>query len=296
MLSHYNLADYSLKPENIDKFDMEYSDLTVTTIPMKSLKGFFYMKDGRYREAIDLFNEGTSRNPNLYFSESYKSYAFLNINELDSAYYYSKLAFEKIPGNVVHFAHYAISLITREDSIGLKEAYKNAKFKGELHDEIYLSAMADIINKDESNFLLEDFDFNAQSDNDNLKLNYYTLKIGENDMITAAQFNEFGNAYFETKDFASAEYAFEKASEINPYELPYLENYANTKLQLGKFDEAITLLKDLIEVKESKSIKAKYMLVLAYLNKNDNVNACQYIEEIKDDPLVDAIELERFCN
>ena len=38
------------------------------------------------------------------------------------------------------------------------------------------------------------------------------------------------------------------------------------------------------------------MLVLAYLNNNDNVNACQYIEEIKDNPLVDSIELERFCN
>ena len=296
MLSHYNLADYSLTPEEVDKFDMDYSDITVTTIPMKSLKGFFYMKDGRHREAIDLFNEGTSRNPNLYFSESYKSYAFMSIEELDSAYYYSKLAFEKIPGNVVHFAHYAISLVNREDSIALKEAYKNAKFKGDLHDEIYLTAMADIINKDDSNFIIDDFDFNFQSGNDNLKLNYYTLKIGENEMVKAAQLNIFGNAYFENNDFASAEWAFEKATEINPYELPYLENYANTKLQLGKFDEAITLLKDLIEVKESKSIKAKYMLVLAYLNKNDNINACQYIDEIKDDPLVDDIDLERFCN
>ena len=82
--------------------------------------------------------------------------------------------------------------------------------------------MADIINKDDSNFLLEDFEFNAQSDNDNLKLNYYTLKIGENDMYTAAQFNEFGNLYFEDKNYANAEYAFEKASEINLYELPIL--------------------------------------------------------------------------
>ena len=141
MLSYYNLGDYSLKPEQLDNFEMDYSDLTVTTIPMKSLKGFFYMKDKRYREAIDLFNEGTAHNPNLYFSESYKSYAFLNIDELDSAYYYSKVAFEKIPGNVVHFAHYATSLATKKDSLGLKEAYNKAKFKGELHDEIYLTAM-----------------------------------------------------------------------------------------------------------------------------------------------------------
>ncbi|MDB2366554.1 O-antigen ligase family protein [Flavobacteriaceae bacterium] len=296
MLSHYNLGDFSLKPEDIDNFDMDYSDLTVTTIPMKSLKGFFYMKDKRYREAIDLFNEGSSRNPNLYFSESYKSYSFLNIDELDSAYYYSKLAFNKIPGNVVHFAHYAISLTTMEDSVGLKEAYNKAKFKTEIHDEIYLTSMADIINKDDSNFLIDDFDFNVQSDNDNLRLNYYTLKIGKNDMYRAAQLNEFGNLYFERGDFASASWAFDQASQINPYELPYLENYANSQLQLGQYDEAITLLKDLIEVKESNSIKARYMLVLAYLNTDDKVNACQYIEEIKDDPLTEAIELERFCN
>lgn len=296
MLSYYNLGDYSLKPEQLDNFEMDYSDLTVTTIPMKSLKGFFYLKDNRYREAIDLFNEGTAHNPNLYFSESYKSYAFLNIDELDSAYYYSKVAFEKIPGNVVHFAHYATSLATKKDSLGLKEAYNKAKFKGELHDEIYLTAMTDIINKDESNFILEDFDFNIQSGSDNVRLNYYTLKIGKNEMYQAAQLNEFGNLYFERGDFASASWAFDQASQINPYELPYLENYANTQLQLGQYDEAITSLKDLIEVKESNSIKARYMLVLAYLNIDDKVNACKYIEEIKDDPLTEDIELERFCN
>ena len=38
------------------------------------------------------------------------------------------------------------------------------------------------------------------------------------------------------------------------------------------------------------------MLVLAYLNIDDKVNACKYIEEIKDDPLTEDIELERFCN
>ena len=76
ILSHYNLADYSLPLSDIDEFDLEYSDITVTTLPMKSIKGFFYMKNGRFREAIDLFNEGTSRNPFLYYSETYKGFCF----------------------------------------------------------------------------------------------------------------------------------------------------------------------------------------------------------------------------
>ena len=295
LLSHYNLGDFSIPLEIIDEFEMEYSDLTVTTIPMKSLKGFFYMKNKKFREAIDLFNEGTRHNPQLYFSESYKAYSFLMINELDSAYYFSKLAFEKLPGNVVHFANYALSLTTRSDSLGLINAYNKATFKKELHDEIYLTAMADIINKDDNNFALENFDLNAESGNENLKRSYYTLKIGRGDMITAANLNVIGDAYFQNKDFVNAERFFRQASEINPYEFPYIENYANTKLKLGKYEEALDILNDLIDVKESKSIIAKYMRVLAYLNLKDNEQACIFIEEIKDYPLFQSLELARFC-
>ena len=295
LLSHYNLGDFSIPLEIIDEFEMEYSDLTVTTIPMKSLKGFFYMKNKKFREAIDLFNEGTRHNPQLYFSESYKAYSFLMINELDSAYYFSKLAFEKLPGNVVHFANYALSLTTRSDSLGLINAYNKATFKKEFHDEIYLTAMADIINKDDNNFALENFDLNAESGNENLKRSYYTLKIGRGDMITAANLNVIGDAYFQNKDFVNAERFFRQASEINPYEFPYIENYANTKLKLGKYEEALDILNDLIDVKESKSIIAKYMRVLAYLNLKDNEQACIFIEEIKDYPLFQSLELARFC-
>ena len=44
ILSHYNLADYSLPLSDIDEFDLEYSDITVTTLPMKSMKGSLYAK------------------------------------------------------------------------------------------------------------------------------------------------------------------------------------------------------------------------------------------------------------
>ena len=218
------------------------------------------------------------------------------INELDSAYYFSKLAFEKLPGNVVHFANHALSLVTRGDSVELANIYDKATFKRELHDEIYLTAMADIINKDDSNFALENFDLNVESGNENLKRSYYTLKIGKGDMITAANLNGIGDAYFQNKDFVNAERFFRQASEMNPYELPYAENYANTKLKLGKFEEALVILDDLIDIKESKSLIAKYMRVLAYLNLEDTDKACIYIEEIKDYPLFQNLELSRFCN
>lgn len=296
LLSHYNLADFSIPLEVIDKMDLEYSDITVTGIPMKSLKGFFYMKSGKYRDALELFNEGTHRNPYLYFSESYKSFSHLNLKNYDSAYYYAKLAFDKMPGNVVHFANYALSLVYKSDSLELKKAYERAKFKSNLHDELYLTAMADIIDEDSNDFALDNFNLNVQSDNDNLKRGYYTLKVGRKDMLEAASLHEIGDYYFKQKNFLAAEEFFKKATDLNPYELVYKENLANNYLQLGKFNIAADILNQLIDEDGSKSVKVKYLRVLAYLNLNDFDTACPYISEIKDEPLVRSLELERFCN
>jgi len=121
------------------------------------------------------------------------------------------------------------------------------------------------------------------------------LKIGTKQMQQAAQLNELGDYFFGIGNFVSAEESFREASQINPYEFPYQENYANAQLQLGKFEQAIQTLNDLIDKNGSTSIKAKYMRVLAYLNLNDNENACIYIDEIKNEPLVKSLDLQRFC-
>lgn len=296
ILSHYNLADYSLSKEVMDKMDMEYSDITVTTIPMKSLKGFFYMKNGLYREAIDLFNEGSPRNPYLYFSESYKAFSFLMLEEDDSAAYYSKLAFNKLPGNVVHFANYALSSVVNKDSTALKDAYSKATYKFDTHDEIYLTAMADIIGEDETNFVLEDYQFNAESENEALKKSYVTLKIGTEDLILAAEYHLLAEYYFNQDKFDIAEEYWGLASETNPYEFPYQENYANANLRLGNFEKARKILDELIETNNSKSIKAKYLRGLALLNLKEDELACIDINQIKDLDQFRSIDIGLFCD
>ena len=105
-----------------------------------------------------------------------------------------------------------------------------------------------------------------------------------------------GEYYFENKDFESARNHFEKAANLNPYELTYKENLANAHLKLGNFQTAADILTQLIEIDGAKSVKVKYLLVLAYLNLEDNTTACLYIDEIKDEPLVKNLELGRFCN
>ena len=115
-------------------------------------------------------------------------------------------------------------------------------------------------------------------------------------MFEADKLHQIGDYYFKEKDFQTAEDFFRRASNLNPYELVYKENLANANLQLGRFDVALDVLNELIIEDGYKSIKVKYLRVLAYLNLQDFKNACLQISEIKNEPLVRDLELERFCN
>ena len=121
--------------------------------------------------------------------------------------------------------------------------------------------MSDIFDRDEGGFILDNINFDIQSGSDNLKRSYYTLRVGENDMIAAAKYNELGDYLFLQKEYISAEEYFEMASKLNPYEDPYQENYANANLQIGNFQKAANILENLIEKSRAPSIKAKFMLV-----------------------------------
>ena len=100
-------------------------------------------------------------------------------------------------------------------------------------------------------------------------------------MIAAAKYNELGDYLFLQKEYISAEEYFEMASKLNPYEDPYQENYANANLQIGNFQKAANILENLIEKSRAPSIKAKFMLVLAYLNQDDTKKACPIIQKLK---------------
>ena len=48
LLKAFNNDDYlSTSIEEIDKFEMDYTNLTPTTLPSSTVKGLFYMKNGK---------------------------------------------------------------------------------------------------------------------------------------------------------------------------------------------------------------------------------------------------------
>ena len=297
LLAFFNFSRMEAVADEIESYEMNYPNLTVTALPLKGVKGVYYFKNGEYEKAIKLFEESRKYNPFIYLSETYKGMSYLYLNELDSARYYTEIAAKKIPGNLLHMAHYFDVLTAFKDSAAIKSEFEKIPNKSNKHNEVYLVAMANTLDPSNRSYAdLDKYDITIQSAySDISKKGIYQIKVGYEDMMRAASFHKLGEYYFEQKNFKSALSNFLESSRLNPYELPYQENLANTYLQLNNNSEAISTINEM-EKNSDLSSKAIYIRALAYLALNDNINGCKDLQEVFKEGLVNDLVFQNFCS
>ena len=102
LISDYNSRAFSIKAENLNKFDLNFPNITQTTIPIILLQGRYLKEIDSIDQAIDLFKKSIKINPYLKMSEGELGIVYFDLEEYDSAYKYSKLAFYSLPNNNTH--------------------------------------------------------------------------------------------------------------------------------------------------------------------------------------------------
>ena len=287
-LKAFNNGDYSTPSlDVIDKFEMNYPSLSATTLPMSVIKGMYYLKQNKYREAIPMFRKGIKDNPYLHISESFLGYSLDMIGEKDSSLYYTKKAFDYMPKNEIHYANYINSLYQLRDSTTIKEVFSSLpKDKSSYYDEIYLLTMASLVDPGNTDFTLSGLDINVQSGNDRLKKGFYSLQVGESVMYKADEFYQIGLYFFKQENFVAAAENFINADKLNPYELAYKENAANALLKTGEDERALDILNDLIDNYNSSSPKAHYLRGLTLYSMGKKDEGCMDLKYAFDQNLI----------
>ena len=285
LVKQFNRQDFSTPPlDVINQYDYKIKTLSATSLPMNTIRGLYHLNNDKLEDAVVYFREGIKANPHIYITESFLGYTLDKLEQNDSALYYTKLAYENMPNNPVHFAHYINSLVQSKDSLQIKQAYNSIKDKisNQLYTEVYLIAMSQITNPDNKLFTLEDIDFNYETGNDRLKKGYYLFQVGEDNMYLADYNYQQGLKFFENEQFEEAYKFFQEASEINPYEYAYKENTANTLMRLGRDDDALQILNQLINEDKNISAKVFYLRGLILYSKNQKEDACHDLKYAND--------------
>jgi O-antigen ligase/tetratricopeptide (TPR) repeat protein len=300
LLGYFNYNTYTADIDKILDFEDQYPDVISTTIPTQTLKGLFYTKQKEdFKSAIPYFKKGMKINPYLKLSESMLGFSYLMEDKIDSAIYHTENAFNKMPNNPIHFAHYVIALSAKKDIDKMKKAReKISTIDDETIDQIYLQAMANVLDKDNSKFILNSLDQKIlKSDNDKLKKSYYILEFGKEIVLKAGVANKQAEEFFNNKEYLKAAQKFEEASRLNPLETPYMENAANAYMQAGEDQKALEIVDNILSIIDKNNIKMLYIKTLILLTREEYEEACEYLTILEKSKLkVPKAISNKYCN
>jgi O-antigen ligase/Tfp pilus assembly protein PilF len=294
LLRKYNSASHDIDLNKLETYEMDYPSVTATTVPLKAMKGFFYLKNDSIQKAIELLEEGRKYNPYLYFSDAWISQGYYQLGQIDSSLYYAKRAYKQIPNNIFHFAQVTQSHMKRKDSVALKEFFANHERKNGTHEELYMTAMAAIIDKDETGFV--DGAEDLYSNSDLSRKAFYTLNVGYENTMQAATLHALGEQYFLEGDFEEAAKAFDKAGSINKFELPYRENAANAYIRSGDNEKALEILNELIIEDKTISPRSYWLRGLLIYDAGNQIDGCKDLDLVEKSGWIDNPELfQQLC-
>ena len=298
LLQDFNTNQYNLPLNQVDNIVPEIPNITVTTIPINSVKARYYVKAKKYDKALNLINKGTKANPYLYYSEILKSQVFEEKGQLDSAMIYAKKAFFGLPNNDLHSSRYVNLISITRDKDALEEAFDLLTIKNKLINwKNYLVIASNLESKnnpeliDRANTALELF-----PNNGDIKRLHSRIILGVNALRISSDFSNKGLEYFNKQDYKNAAIQFENAYNANPLDYAFFENAATANYMIGNFEKAIEQIDIVINELNPLNGKCEYIKALIYIKRDDPIGACPFLKISKDSGFKEAEAIfDQYC-
>ena len=291
------------KEENYIKLknlDLTYPNLTVTAFPFSALLAEYQISFGEFNEALQTLNNSVNINPHLKIKESLKAEIFFQLGIRDSAYFYSKIAYENLPKNSRHFQQYIRELTHKRDVEKLKEVFYESTFKS--NPEYWLNFLSGVVNiRDKNDKEIDSIAFLALDKfpkNDKINSICGFILYGQKNIEKSYELFKSGVDEFNYNNFIQASKIFSQAYDLNPLDNSFLENAGMALIKAEKYDEAISNLEKVVFSKKNPlSGKPEYGLAICHRELGQIQISCDYFKKsMQMNFRPSFIEFENSCN
>ena len=284
LLRDFNNNQYSVTMDKIDHITPELPNITVTTIPMKSIKARYYFNAKKYDKALALLDEGIPANPYLFFSENLKAQIFLQQGKIDSAHVNARKAFYGLPKNGLHASIYAQTLQIKKDPAETLKVFEVlSKKSGPAIWKNFLIVLSQMTASQDPEFIKYASKAVELFPNDK---ELFTLKklavVGQQKINDAAAISQLGLNYFNQGKYVEAGLEFEKALKIDILEFAHCENAASAFYMAGDYDKALIYSDRVISELNPKTGNSEYINALVHLNIGGVPRACELLQQAID--------------
>jgi tetratricopeptide (TPR) repeat protein len=298
LLQDFNSNQYNLPLNQVDTVVPDIPNITVTTIPINSVKARYYVNAKRYDKALSLLDEGTKANPYLYYSEILKSQIFQEKGQLDSALTYAKKAFFGLPNNDLHASRYINLINLTRDRAALEESFELLTSKNKLNNWKNYLIIANSLYPPKDEALIEKAKRATQLFPGNLEIQalYRQIAVGQSGVNMAASFSAKGLEFFNTQDYTNAALEFEKALEANPLDYAHFENAATANYLIGNLEKALEQINVVINELNPLNGKCEYIKALIFIRMGDPIGACPLLATSRDSGYTQAeTTFDQYC-
>tara|TARA_B110000238_G_scaffold192747_1_gene228390 strand:+ start:82 stop:1071 length:990 start_codon:yes stop_codon:yes gene_type:complete len=276
VVTEFNAREYS--KETYLKFlqlDISYPNLSATGFPMYALAVKYKIEFNEYDSALKMLQNSEITNPYLRVRESLKAEVYRNLGVNDSAFYFSKKAFENLPMNARHFEQYIKELVLLKNYEEIKKIFRESNAKHNFqYWQFYFAALINKNDKEVDSFA--EIAIKKFPNNDELKtIASFTLNGMENTKESYKLYTE-GIQSFKNHRYSEAAEKFIKAHDLNPQDYSFLENAGMALIKNEKYQEAIYYLDKVISNKSSKEGKSEFGLGVCYEKLNKKEMSCKY--------------------
>ena len=280
LLRDFNTSKYTIPTNKIENITPDMPDITVTTIPMKTIKARYFINANKLDKALELLNEGIPANPYLFISENLKAQVYLKQGKIDSAYFNARKSFYGLPKNALHASTYAQALQTKRDVNEAKKVFDViSKKSGPTIWKNFLIVLSQLLpsgDPDLVNFSTKAVEL-FPSDKEIFSIKKLAV-VGQQKINQANSISQIGLDYFNKKLYVEAAIEFEKASEIDNLEYAHFENAASAYYMAGDIGKAMALSDIVINKLNPNTGKSEYINALAHISIGGLPRACELLQ------------------
>jgi len=298
LLQDFNSNNYNVPLNQVDNIVPDIPNITVTTIPINSIKARYYVNAKKYDKAIALLDKGTNANPFLFYSEILKSQIFQEKGQLDSAKVYARKAFFGLANNDLHATRYINLINITRDKKALEEAFELLTYKNKLVNWKNYLIIANSIKSTKDSILIERAKKATEifPNNGEIKNLYNQIAVGSDKLNESISYSKTGLEYFNKGDYQNAAVEFEKAAEANPLDYSHFENAATANYMIGNLEKAEKQIDVVINDLNPLNGKCEYIKALIYIKMGDPIGACPFLATARDSGFSQAAgTFDQYC-
>jgi tetratricopeptide (TPR) repeat protein len=262
----------------VKTFIDDIPNITGTTLPIKMLKARYYLKNSQYEKALELLHKSNKENPFLGINDILIAEYHYKQKNIDSAFYYSKKAFEALPRNDVHSKVYFLTLAKlKKDSLldisfqKIKENYILPQWRDYLFSKIEIGETP----KEELISILEEAKAKI-SDKKKLNTLETVLKVGSENLDELGKIIIEAEKSYKQNYFLEAANLYQKAARIDDSEYTHYENAALSYYRGDYFEEAERLFKYTLRNFKGGNGKTEFYLGLLMYELEKKDKACEF--------------------